>query len=231
MADARRVQRLYDRAASRYDAWTRSHRLDQLRAHLLSRAAGDVLELGVGTGATFAHYPPGLTRLTALDLSAAMLRVARLKALTLPFPVQFVRRDFQTLPFEDGRFDTVVSSLGLCGIPDPARLFMEVRRVLRPGGQLLALEHVRPPNRWLGVAADLIDPVFDHLVGCHPNRPTAEWLRASGFTVQVVERRLAGILVALRAVPGEGGLTPGAAPGRGSVQRSAVTARRVARGA
>ncbi|BDP44736.1 SAM-dependent methyltransferase (plasmid) [Deinococcus aetherius] len=202
MASAQRVQRLYDRAASRYDQATRARLLDELRSRLLSRAAGDVLELGVGTGATFPHYPPGLRSLTALDLSDAMLQRAHLGALTLPFPAQLMQGDFQTLSFKEARFDTVASSLGLCGVPDPTRLFAEVRRVLRPGGQLLALEHVRPPNRWLGAATDLIDPVFDHLVGCHPNRPTAELLRASGFGVQVIERRLAGILVTLRAVPG-----------------------------
>ncbi|GAA5512330.1 2-methoxy-6-polyprenyl-1,4-benzoquinol methylase, mitochondrial [Deinococcus carri] len=206
MANAQRVQRLYDRAASRYDAATRTQMLDELRSGLCAQARGDVLELGVGTGATFAHYLNALHSLTALDLSGAMLHEAHEKSLALPFPVHLMQRDFQTLPFEDARFDTVVSYLGLCGIPDPVGLFAEVRRVLRPGGQLLALEHVRPPHPWLGLVADLIDPAFDHVVGCHPNRRTAELLGAAGFAVRVQERRLGGLLVTLAATPDlEGG--------------------------
>ncbi|GAA5532215.1 class I SAM-dependent methyltransferase [Deinococcus aluminii] len=201
MANARHVQRLYDRKASGYDAATSSQMLDALRSGLFARASGDVLELGVGTGATFAHYPGTLHSLTALDVSGEMLRRAQPKTLRLPFPVRLVQHDFQTLPFPAASFDTVTSSLGLCGIPDPARLFGEVRRVLRPGGQLLALEHVRPPHAWLGIAADGLDPLFERFVGCHANRRTPHLLREAGFTVDVLERRLVGILVALRATP------------------------------
>lgn len=207
MANAERVQRLYDRVAARYDAAMRLRLLDELRSRLLASAHGDVLEIGVGTGATFAHYPQAVQSLTALDLSGGMLHEAHLKALSLPFPVHFVQHDVQTLPFGNARFDTVVSSLGLCGIPDPARLFAEVGRVLRPGGRLLALEHIRPPNPWLGRMADLIDPVFDQVVGCHPNRPTPELLRAAGFVVEMRERHLGGVLVTLEAFPGTDGLT------------------------
>ncbi|PNY80332.1 class I SAM-dependent methyltransferase [Deinococcus koreensis] len=201
MANARRVQRLYDRQASRYDARSASRRLDALRAALFAHASGDVLELGVGTGATFAHYPGTLVSLTGLDVSPEMLSRAQARATGLPFPVRLVQHDFQTLPYGPASFYTVTSSLGLCGIPDPAGLFGEVRRVLRPGGQLLALEHVRPPQVWLGLVADGIDPLFERFVGCHANRPTPHLLREAGFTVEVLERRLAGILVDIRATP------------------------------
>lgn len=201
MANARRVQRLYDRQASRYDARSASRRLDALRALLFAQASGDVLELGVGTGATFAHYPGTLVSLTGLDVSPEMLSRAQARATGLPFPARLVQHDFQTLPYGPASFDTVTSSLGLCGLPDPAGLFGEVRRVLRPGGQLLALEHVRPPQAWLGLVADGIDPLFERFVGCHANRPTPRLLREAGFTVEVLERRLAGILVAVRATP------------------------------
>jgi ubiquinone/menaquinone biosynthesis C-methylase UbiE len=201
MANARQVQRLYDRKASRYDAATASRLLDALRAPLFARASGDVLELGVGTGATFAHYPDTLRSLTALDISGEMLGRARPRTLRLPFPVRLVQHDFQTLDFPAASFDTVTASLGLCGVPDPARLFGEVRRVLRPGGHLLALEHVRPPQAWLGLAADGLDPLFERFIGCHANRPTLRLLGEAGFTVEVLERRLVGILVAVRATP------------------------------
>jgi len=201
MATARRVQDIYDRLAKQYDRVARNHTLESLRSALLSQARGLVLELGVGSGATFSHYPPTLSSLTALDVSSTMLHAAQILALPLPFPVRLMQSDFQTLPFSDQSFDTVVSSLAFCGIPDPACLFADVRRVLKPGGQLLALEHVRPPNRLLGTVSDLIDPLFDQGIGCHPNRRTPALLQAAGFEVRLQDRRLGGILVSLVAIP------------------------------
>src|SRR5438045_3222938 len=130
MAKAEQVRKIYDKNAATYDQVMDRRWVDELRAGLFRQARGDVLEIGVGTGATFAHYPPDLTSLTALDISAGMLDRARPKAARLSFPVIFQVADFQTLPFSDGSFDTVTSSLALCGIPDPARLFAEIRRVL-----------------------------------------------------------------------------------------------------
>ena len=96
---------------------------------------------------------------------------------------------------------TVTSSLGLCGIPDPGRLFAEIRRVLRPGGQLLAMEHIRPPNPMLGLLADMADPFHHHFVGCHLNRRTPDLLRKAGYTVEILDRRFLNSGVALVAVP------------------------------
>ena len=154
MAEAERVQAIYDKRAARYDASNPAWQ-ERLRGELFSRARGDALEIGVGSGATFAHYLARLSSLTGLDVSEAMLQLARAKAERLPYPVRLQMADFQTLPFPDGSFDTVVSSLALCGIPDPASLFAEIKRVLRPGGQLLALEHIRPPNPVLAALAEL----------------------------------------------------------------------------
>jgi ubiquinone/menaquinone biosynthesis C-methylase UbiE len=119
----------------------------------------------------------------------------------MPFPMILERRDFQTLHFDAASFDTVSSSLGLCGIPDPALLFGEIRRVLRPGGRLLALEHIRPPNALLGLVTDAVDPLWDRIVGCHLNRRTLSLLERSGFRVQVLERHVLGALVSLIAEP------------------------------
>jgi ubiquinone/menaquinone biosynthesis C-methylase UbiE len=201
MAEAERVRRLYNKRAAGYDTVADRKALDRMRAALFSRARGAVLELGVGTGATFAHYPRDLTSLTGLDISEGMLARARTRAAALPFPVELRARDFQTLPFPAAAFDTVVSSLALCGIPDPAALFAEIRRVLRPGGRLLALEHVRPPHPLLGFAADLADPLNERFVGCHLNRRTPALLRAAGFEVRELDRRLFRALVALVATP------------------------------
>lgn len=200
MAKPERVREIYDQQAANYDAVGGAGRLETMRAKLFSQARGDVLELGVGTGATFAHYPK-LSSLTGLDLSEKMLEKARARADALPFLVELWQTDFQRIPFGDGSFDTVSSSLGLCGIPDPALLFSEIRRVLRPGGRLLALEHVRPPNAVLGLGADAIDPIWDRIVGCHANRRTLRLLEQSGFKLRILERHLLGVLVSLIAEP------------------------------
>ena len=196
MANSKRVREIYDRNAANYDTALRSSTLEQMRQHLFSRATGDVLELGIGTGATIGHYV-GISSLTGLDLSQAMIAKARQKATDAAFKTDFRVQDFQTLEFENARFDTVSSSLGLCGIPDPDRLFLEIRRVLKPGGKLLALEHVRPPNAFLGLLADAINPVWDHFIGCYSNRKTKILLEKAGFKVQILEQHYLGILLAL----------------------------------
>jgi ubiquinone/menaquinone biosynthesis C-methylase UbiE len=204
MSDAERVRRIYDKRAVDYDASTSPSWEDAMRADLFGRARGDVLELGVGTGATFPNYPANLTGLTGLDISEGMLARARSKAASLPFPVTLQVADFQTLPFPDASFDTVTSSLALCGIPDPGGLFAEIRRVLRPDGQLLALEHIRPPNPVLGVLTDIGDPLYHRNVGCHLNRRTPDLLRSAGYTVTILNRRFLNAVITLVAVPAPG---------------------------
>jgi ubiquinone/menaquinone biosynthesis C-methylase UbiE len=196
MASSERVREIYQRHAANYDAALRSNTLEGMRSTLFSRAIGNVLELGIGTGATIKHYA-GISSLTGLDLSEAMICKAREKTAGMAFKTDFRVQDFQTLEFENTSFDTVTSSLGLCGIPDPERLFLEIRRVLRPGGKLLALEHVRPPNAFLGLLADVINPVWDHVIGCHPNRKTKSLLEQAGFKVNLLEQHYLGILIAL----------------------------------
>ncbi|HUS16183.1 MAG TPA: methyltransferase domain-containing protein, partial [Chloroflexia bacterium] len=198
-----KVRQIYDKRAAEYDALMDRAWMDALRAGLFRQARGDVLEIGVGTGATFTHYPTDLTSLTALDISEGMLARARERAANLPFPVTLQMVDFQTLLFPDAAFDTVTSSLALCGIPDPARLFAEIRRVLRPGGRLLAVEHIRPPNPVLGLLADLANPINHHFVGCYLNRRTPDLLRAAGFTVTEGDRRFLRSVVTLVAMPEE----------------------------
>jgi ubiquinone/menaquinone biosynthesis C-methylase UbiE len=201
MAHARRVRRIYDHAAASYDASGIGRWFDRLRARLLAQASGDVLELGVGTGATMPFYRGTVRSLTAIDVSPRMLDRARDRAAGLTFPVTFLEADFQTLPFPDGSFDTVVASLALCGIPDPPRLYGEMRRVLRPAGALLGVEHVRPGFAPLGLAFDAITPITERTLGCAWNRRTTEQLRESGFDVSVRERRLFGMVVTFVARP------------------------------
>ena len=99
VSDAEKVRRIYDKRAAKYDVRAGRSNIDALRADLFWRARGDVLEIGVGTGATFAHYPANLTSLTGLDISVEMLNIARPKAADVPFPVTLQVVDFQNLPF------------------------------------------------------------------------------------------------------------------------------------
>lgn len=200
MASSNRVRAIYDRQAANYDAVGSINGLEDMRSRLFAQAVGDVLELGIGTGATLRHYRD-ISSLTGLDLSERMLEKARARSEGLPYRVRLEQQDFQTLAFPDASFETITSSLGLCGIPNPAQLFAEVRRVLKPGGALLALEHVRPPNLALGLGTDVIDPIWDYVVGCHLNRPTVRLLEHAGFQVTIHERRVLGAVVSLTAKP------------------------------
>src|SRR5512143_111932 len=105
MAEAEKIRCIYDKRAARYEDGSIPAWVVEFRADLFGRARGDVLELGVGAGATFTHYPSNLASLTGLDISEGMLDLARTKAAALPFPVELKVADFQTLPFPDASFD------------------------------------------------------------------------------------------------------------------------------
>ncbi len=208
MAEAEKVRRIYNKYAARYDSGMGRPWIEALRANVFGRAQGDVLELGIGTGATFAHYPENLASLVGLDISEGMLALARPKATLLSFTVTLQVADFQTLPFPMESFDTVTSSLALCGIPDPTRLFAEIQRVLRPGGRLLALEHIRPANPVLALLTDVAEPLYHRAVGCHLNRRTPDLLRRAGYKVTILSRRFLNAVVTLVAVPPAGDVLP-----------------------
>jgi ubiquinone/menaquinone biosynthesis C-methylase UbiE len=162
--------------------------LRALRETLLMDASGRVLEIGAGTGANLALYGKGVESLTLTDPELPMLRrLDRKLNGHLPKPTM-LRAPAEDLPFEDDTFDTVVSTLVLCGVDDQPRALREVRRVLRPGGRLLFLEHVRSDEPGLARTQDRMNGVNRFVAGCECNRPTLSTIRAAGFEVAELEQ-------------------------------------------
>jgi ubiquinone/menaquinone biosynthesis C-methylase UbiE len=163
--------------------------LGAMRSGVLADARGETLEIGAGTGHNLAHYPHTLDRLVLTEPDPYMARRLRRRLHELELTAEVVEAGAESLPFADSSFDTVVSTLVLCTVPDPARAIEEVARVLRPGGSLLCLEHVVSPSsprlaRW---QRRLERPWGWFAGGCHPNRNTAEALLAGGFDLAQVE--------------------------------------------
>ena len=165
------------------------------RRWLAGGARGRTLDLGCGTGRNLPLLPPG-TRTVALDPSPETLRRARRRAPAVPL----VRARAEALPFRDGTFDTILSGLVFCSVGEPPRGLAEVRRVLRPDGELRMLEHVRATTPWRARMQDVIQPAWTWIAGgCHPNRDTEAAIARAGFRVD--ERRAEGTMRRLRARP------------------------------
>jgi ubiquinone/menaquinone biosynthesis C-methylase UbiE len=158
-----------------------------------SQARGDVLEIAVGSGRNLPFYPAGIS-LTAVEFSPEMLALARSRAERLGREAELRLGDAERLEFEDESFDTVVSTLALCTIPDPARAVAEAKRVLRPGGRFVALEHVRSPALPVRAVQRVLDPLSVRFEADHLLREPLEYLRAAGFELEHVERSKWGIV-------------------------------------
>jgi ubiquinone/menaquinone biosynthesis C-methylase UbiE len=175
---------VYDRML----AGTEKAGLSEMRAELLSDARGRTLELGAGTGLNLAHYTDAVTELVVTEPDPFMARRLREKLATeppAPGSVEVVEAPAESVPFEDDSFDTVVGTLVLCTVDDPEAAAGEIARVLKPGGRLLYIEHVRDPNEG-GLAGwqDRLERPWGWVgAGCHPNRNTAATLAASGLRV------------------------------------------------
>jgi ubiquinone/menaquinone biosynthesis C-methylase UbiE len=191
-----RVRRLWDKTASKFDKrvsfWERNLFKDG-REWVCSQARGDVLEIAVGTGRNLRHYPEEV-RLTGVELSPKMLEIAQQRAQAERRAADLRIGDAQRLEFPDESFDTVVCTLSLCSIPDDAQAVAEVRRVLRPGGRVLLLEHVRSPSKVVRVFQWLFDRVTVPLEGDHQLREPLRHLRAQGFEIEKLERYGWGIV-------------------------------------
>src|SRR5947209_6833730 len=155
--------------------------LGDARDRVLAGARGDVLEIGAGTGLNLSRYGDAVTSLTVTEPDPHMLRRLERKVVEQRPGTTVVSAPAEALPFEDDRFDVVVSTLVLCGLDDPMRALAEMRRVLRPGGQLLFLEHVRADDAKAARHQDRMNWLNRAVVGCDCNRATAEAIVAAGF--------------------------------------------------
>jgi ubiquinone/menaquinone biosynthesis C-methylase UbiE len=159
-----------------------------MRRKLLEGARGRVLEVGAGTGFNVPYYPDEIEELTLTDGLGGMLRRAERRAEQAGRTVTTTRASVDDLPYEDGSFDTVVGSLLLCSVPDQDRALAEIRRVLRPGGHYLFLEHVRSADPAAARRQDRWEGVWRRLaMGCRPNRDTLPRIE-SAFTVDRLEQ-------------------------------------------
>ncbi len=171
--------------------------LARWRRWLVEGARGRVLDLGCGTGRNLPLLSPG-TAAIGLDPSWDSLARARRRAPAVPLVVGRA----EALPFRTGAFDTVLSGLVFCSVPDPHRGLAEVRRVLAPGGRLRMLEHVRATERWKARWQDRVQPLWTWITGgCHPNRDTERAVEQGGFAIQAAERRARGNMRRFVALP------------------------------
>ncbi|MDE3089532.1 MAG: class I SAM-dependent methyltransferase [Chloroflexota bacterium] len=170
------------------------------RAWVVGAARGSVLELGVGTGLNLPHYR-GVESVAAIDPDGASLRRAWARRNGSGEAITLCQARAETLPFADASFDAVLGTLVFCTIGDPDRALSEARRVLRTGGALRLVEHVRVRNRLIAGAQDVVTPLWKEIAGgCHLNRDTLAVVERAGFRVRAVDRHIGGLFIGIDAV-------------------------------
>jgi ubiquinone/menaquinone biosynthesis C-methylase UbiE len=160
------------------------------RRELLAELSGRVLEVGAGAGTNFGYYPPSVTEVLAIEPQAYLREKAMIAAGQAPVPVIVLDGTAEQLPVQDGSCDSAVASLVLCSVPDQAAALAELRRVLRPGGELHFYEHVLSDKPGVARTQHLVDRVFwpKAFGGCHTARDTPAAIEAAGFEIEQQRR-------------------------------------------
>lgn len=169
------------------DLVMRNERLRPYRERVIGAAEGRVLEIGSGSGVNLPFYRPTVGEILALEPSPSLLAIAR-RVPRPGMPVRFIEASAEAIPLDDGSVDTVVTTWTLCTIPGAAAALSEMRRVLKPGGKLLFVEHGRSPDRGVRWWQDTITPAWRPISGgCHLNRPIRSMIENGGFRIDRVE--------------------------------------------
>lgn len=171
------------------DRVMRGQEFQRLRADLLKNAQGEVLEIGLGTGLNLACYPARVLRLRAVDPAPLLPERVATRSAAVPFPVEITHLSAERLPYEDGIFDHVVSTWTLCTIPNPIEALREVRRVLKPTGRFLFLEHGRSDDARTAAWQDRLNPLQNVIgCGCNLNRRIDRLISEAGLHILQLDR-------------------------------------------
>jgi ubiquinone/menaquinone biosynthesis C-methylase UbiE len=166
----------------------RSPAVSNLRVRVCADLSGDVIEIGFGSGLNVAHYPSAVRSVSAVEPSEVAWKMARPRIAASGMSIQREGLDAQHLTTPDGRYDTALSTLTMCTIPDLDTALAEIRRVLRPGGTLHFIEHGRSPEARIARWQDRLQPLNGRLAGgCHINRPIGDHLMRSGLEIEELE--------------------------------------------
>jgi ubiquinone/menaquinone biosynthesis C-methylase UbiE len=198
------TRKRYDRIAFFYnlmDAPLEHLRFASWRPMIRDRIKGSkALEVGVGTGKNLDYYPDDM-EITAVDLSPRMLKRAQKRAGLRGLDVRLLEMDTQSLGFPDHCFDTVFATFVFCSVPDPVPGLRELRRVCKPDGRLLLLEHVRPTNELLGILFDVLNPIVVRMMGANINRKTVDNIKKAGWYIQTEQNLSSDIVRLIEAKP------------------------------
>jgi ubiquinone/menaquinone biosynthesis C-methylase UbiE len=179
-----KIRKRYDRASSFYDILESPMEMMSLkewRIQLMKELDGDVLEVGVGTGKNIEYYPEEIN-ITAIDFSEKMLEKAKEKVKKYSKKVTLLQMDAQDMSFPDNTFDMIFTTCVFCSVPDPIKGLKEMRRVCKPNGKIIMIEHVRSEKQVLGLIMDILNPVVVNTYGANINRRTVENIFISGFS-------------------------------------------------
>jgi ubiquinone/menaquinone biosynthesis C-methylase UbiE len=170
------------------DLAMRNHRLTAYRQRTIGNAHGFALEIGVGSGENLPLYGSAVDHVCAIDPSAELLRLARNRVADVPMPVSLVRGSAEQIPFANMVFDTIVTTWTLCSIPDPVAALAEMRRVLKPGGKLVFVEHGLSPESRVARWQHRLTPCWKRIGGgCHLDRKMDDLIRSAGFQLSGIE--------------------------------------------
>lgn len=179
----RKIMNRYNRVSAVYDFFESPMEMMSLkkwRQDVMNELRGKVLEVGIGTGKNIEFYPQNID-IIGIDFSDKMLEKAKQKAMKFGNPITLKQMDAQAMDFKDNTFDTIFTTCVFCSVPDPVLGLMEIRRVCKPNGKIILLEHVRSEKKILGLLMDILNPAVVNLYGANINRRTVENTQLAGF--------------------------------------------------